>query len=58
MVKNKNISLKGKQLRVFVDNETYTKLKEESKCFGIELQQYAGLKLRGLNIQKSNNVLN
>ena len=50
---SKSICLEGKQLRVWVDNNTYKKLKDESKSYGIELQQYAGLYLRGLRITKA-----
>ena len=50
---SKSICMTGKQLRVWTDTATYKRLKDESKSYGIELQQYAGLILRGLRITKT-----
>jgi hypothetical protein len=51
MQKNKTISLTGKQIRCWIDINTYQKLKSEAKNLGIELQMLVGLKLRGFSIR-------
>jgi cell division protein ZapA (FtsZ GTPase activity inhibitor) len=45
---NKRLYITGEQIRVFIPKECKESLKEEAKQFNLTLEQYAGLKLRGI----------
>lgn len=46
----KRLYVIGEQIRVFIPKECKEQLKEEAKTFNLTLEQYAGLKLRGIKL--------
>lgn len=45
---SKGIYKTGKQIRIWVDEETYNKLKKDAELFGLSLLEYVELRLKGL----------